>query len=211
MKDRNPYKLDEAIEACAAHAWHRRSTEFQAHGIENLAALCTHIKNLVDGPQTRVFCCQPLAGYGQTLCREVYNAPVLGMRAAHSYEMTVILNPNCDAGGKIYGGTCVIRRKEKGVFERRVNEETRNIGCALQIVCGGRPALREREDHQQIACVGEWSRIPSPPVGNRTVTETSQNLSDESVRPSGSVGRFARGQLGDRPKQRGPHAGKGRG
>lgn len=159
----DPYNLSEVIDACAKHAWARRESELRTHGFNSEAEVRAHVDKTVEGQDTRAFVCQPQEERGQVLQREVYNAPFDGPKSEKPYETTIVLNPNRDEHGQVYGGTCMVRGQEKKEFDRLKDDEADKIGLPPPVIEGGRPALREQQHHQQMANIEQPQQQPEKP------------------------------------------------
>ena len=150
MKSRDHYDREQVLDACARHSWQGHAEQFKQHGINSELELRAHIDKTIERQDARAFRCQPQPDRGQTVPREVYNAPLRSYASGKSYETNVVLNPNRDAQGQVYGGTCIISNTNRGTFEARIRAERRDTGERPRIVTGGREALREQERHQQV-------------------------------------------------------------
>lgn len=153
MRSRDPYDRDQVLDACARHSWQGHAEQFKQHGINSEPELRAHIDKTVERQDARAFRCQPQPERGQTVPREVYNAPLRSDASGKSYETSVVLNPNRDAQGHVHGGTCTIVNAKKGEFERLSRQEHQATGERPRVVTGGREALREQERHQQVSKV----------------------------------------------------------
>lgn len=172
MNDRNPYNLDEVIDACAKHAWERREAELRRFGFNGQEEIRSHIAQTVEGQNTLAFSSQPQIDKGQILQREVYNAPFQKNEAEKPYETTIILDPNTrETDGQVYGGSCWIRRSDKKEFQRLVNDETKSIETKPQIVHGGRPALRQQQMQNQVTIKSLGDVITTSKISQNSVDE----------------------------------------
>lgn len=150
MKSRDPYDRHEVLDACARHSWQGHAEQFKQHGINSEPDLRAHIDKTIERQDARAFRCQLQPERGQTVSREVYNAPLRSDASGKSYETSIVLNPNRNAKGQVHGGTCVITNAKKGEFERLSEQEQQATGKRPRTVTGGREALRELESHQQV-------------------------------------------------------------
>lgn len=146
----DPYDRAAIIDACASHSWERHGNEFVSHGIASESDLRDHISATLEHEDTQAFRCQPQIVRDQTFGREIYSLPFEDSPKGEGYSTSIILNPNLDENDNYYGGTCLIRADNKGVFAQLQKKEIDDTGVEPEIVIGGRPALREQEQDRQI-------------------------------------------------------------
>jgi hypothetical protein len=178
----DPYNKDEVIDACAKHAWETRSKEFENRGIRNESELRKEIERTVEDPSTRAFRGQPQPDPDgkiptHALGREIYEKRPINQENK-DYGISVVLNPNRDEQGQVYGGTCFIRRSDE--FARLERREFDDTGVQPQSVIGGRPALREQESHRQLINVEPDQAESLHPDGLKQTTNTATTTNQKT-------------------------------
>jgi hypothetical protein len=184
----DPYDRHAILDALVDHAWDSKADHipaFKALDIDTKQQLREAIEKGIEGSDTRAFKAEPVMVKDQAMPREIYELP---LRSAEGKQMVVVINPNVK-NGQLLGGTCYVPSPTKdGVtFDKAFQNEIAlheavGNGHKPRIELGGRPALREREQHQQVSTDMNSTAVTVTSTREPTMIEKLQERQKAQIR-----------------------------